>query len=61
MAQKPMDKIEQGFYLINQGIKENSGPNGGFEKRQLEFIRDMSQKLNDMAIKALGRGPAKKD
>ena len=55
-----MDKIERGFGLINQGLNEAAGPNRGLAKRELEFIRDMSQKINEMAVKVLERNPSKK-
>ena len=60
MAEKPMDKIERGFHLIHTGIKEGSGPDKGFRKFELEFIRDMSKKIHDDTVKVLDGGPSKK-
>ena len=60
MANKPMDDIERGFGLINRGLREAAGPNNGLTKQELEFIRDMSQKINEMAVKVLERNPSKK-
>ena len=60
MANKPMDDIERGFGLINRGLREAAGPNKGLAKQELEFIRDMSQKINEMAVKVLERNPSKK-
>lgn len=57
MPDLAMDKIERGFHMVAQGLKEKRL----WEKNQIKFVNEMSDALKNTMQNMLNRGPIKKD